>query len=97
MNNLKFRIKNVYSSKTITVKVVAASETDTVCSDTTSVSIIVEQCATFFMAALYNRAGHYTFALWFLSIFYRFSSPNLSCRRLDVYHTSTHGVALVRI
>ena len=26
-----------------------------------------------------------------------FSSPNLSCRRLDVYHTSTHGVALVRI
>jgi len=25
----------------------------------------------------------------FLSIF--FSSPNLSCRRLDVYHTSTHG------
>jgi len=25
------------------------------------------------------------------------SSPNLSGRRLDVYHTSTHGVALVRI
>jgi len=25
------------------------------------------------------------------------SSPNLSRRRLDVYHTSTHGVALVRI
>ena len=24
-----------------------------------------------------------------------FSSPNLSGRRLDVYHTSTHGVALV--
>jgi len=24
-------------------------------------------------------------------------SPNLGCRRLDVYHTSTHGVALVRI
>jgi len=23
--------------------------------------------------------------------------PNLSGRRLDVYHTSTHGVALVRI
>ena len=31
-----------------------------------------------------------------LSIFF-FSSPNLSCRRLDVYHTCTHGVALVRI
>ena len=26
-----------------------------------------------------------------------FSSPNLSHRRLDVYHTPTHGVALVRI
>jgi len=26
-----------------------------------------------------------------------FSSPNLSRRRLDVYHTSTHGVALMRI
>ena len=36
------------------------------------------------------------FALWFLSsfFFYLFSSPNLSDRRLDVYHTSTHGVAL---
>jgi len=28
---------------------------------------------------------------------YSFSSPNLSRRRLDVYHTSTHNVALVRI
>jgi len=31
------------------------------------------------------------------SFFYLFSSPNLSRRRLDVCHTSTHGVALVRI
>jgi len=31
------------------------------------------------------------------SLFFFFSSPNLSRRRLDVYHTSTHGVALVRI
>jgi len=31
------------------------------------------------------------------SIFYLFSSPVLSRRRLDVYHTSTHGVALVQI
>ena len=30
----------------------------------------------------------------YLSIFF-FSSPNLSGHRLDVYHTSTHGVALV--
>ena len=55
----------------------------------------------FVMAALRSRCGHYIFALWFLSIFYLssffYSSPNLSGRRLDVYHTSTHGVALVRI
>ena len=46
-----------------------------------------------FMATLCNRAGHYIFALWLLlsSIFF-FSSTNLSRRRLDVYHTSTHGV-----
>jgi len=50
----------------------------------------------FVMAALWNRAGYYIFALWFL-LFFFFSSPNLSRRRLDVYHTSTHGVALVRI
>jgi len=31
------------------------------------------------------------------SFFFFFSSPNLSGRRLDVYHTLTHGVALVRI
>jgi len=49
--------------------------------------------------ALYDVfCGHYIFALWFLSsIFFLYSSPNLSGRRLDVYHTSTHGVALVRI
>ena len=31
------------------------------------------------------------------SFFFLFSSPNLSGRRLDVYHTLAHGVALVRI
>jgi len=52
----------------------------------------------FIMAALWNTAGHYIFALWFLSFFFIFySSPNLSGRRLDVYHTSTHSVAPVRI
>jgi len=51
-----------------------------------------------FMVTLCNRADHYIFALWFLSsIFFFFSSPNLSGRRLDVYHTSAHGVALVWI
>jgi len=53
------------------------------------------------MAALRSRCGHYSFVLWFLlsSIYLPifFSPPNLSHRRLDVYHTSTHGVALVRV
>ena len=52
------------------------------------------------MVALCNRADHYIFALWFLSSIYHLffiSSPNLSGRRLDVYRTSTYGVALVRI
>jgi len=39
--------------------------------------------------------------LWFVLLssffFLLFSSPNLSRRRLCVCHTSTHGVALVRI
>ena len=48
------------------------------------------------MVALWNRADHHIFALWFLLSFF-LSSPNLSRRRLDVCHTSTHGVALVRI
>jgi len=56
----------------------------------------------FIMAALCNR-GAIIFlpCSFFLSIFFYLSffisSPNLSGRRLDVYHTSTHGVALVRI
>jgi len=44
------------------------------------------------MVALWNRAYHYIFALWFLLSFF-FFFPRL----LDVCHTSTHGVALVRI
>jgi len=47
------------------------------------------------MAALRNRTGHYIFALWFLVSFLFFSSPNLGGRRVNVYHTSTHGMALV--
>ena len=54
--------------------------------------------AAFVMVAVWNRTDHYIFALSFLlSFFFLFSSPNLSGRRLDVCHTSTHGVALVRI
>jgi len=51
------------------------------------------------MVALWNRADHYIFILSFVlsSFFLLFNSPNISRRRLDVCHTSTHGVALVRI
>ena len=49
-----------------------------------------------FIVTLCNRADHYIFALWFLLSFF-FCSPNLSHHRLDVCHTSTHGVALVQI
>jgi len=48
-----------------------------------------------FMATLHSRCGHYIFVLFF-SFFFS-SSPNLSGRRLDVYHTSTHDMVLVRI
>ena len=50
-----------------------------------------------FMVALSNRADNYIFALWFLSSSFFFSSPNLSGRILNVYHTSPQGVTLVRI
>jgi len=51
------------------------------------------------MAALCNRCGHYILPcdFYLLPFFLLFSSHNLSDRRLDVCHTSTHGVALVRI
>jgi len=53
-------------------------------------------CFTFVMVALCNRADHYIFMLWFVVVLLSFfSSPNLSSRRLDVYHTSAHGVVLV--
>jgi len=52
-----------------------------------------------FMVALCNRADHIYFhpVSFILLLLSFFSSPNLSGRRLDVHHTSAHGVALVRI
>jgi len=45
-----------------------------------------------------NWGSRHPIAAYYSLIFYLlFSSPNLSRRRLDIYHTSTHGVALVRI
>jgi len=62
---------------------------------------ILSDLLGFVMVALQNRADHYIFILSFvLSFFFLYiflSSPNLSRRRLDVCHASTHGVALVRI
>jgi len=51
------------------------------------------------MAALCNRGPLYfcpVISIVYLSSIF-FSSPNLSGHRSDLYHTSTHGVALVRI
>ena len=63
------------------------------CSEVTTLWRYRNECII--MVALCNRADHYIFALWFLSSSSFFlSSPNLSGRRLGVYHTSTHGVAL---
>ena len=53
-----------------------------------------------FMVALWNRETIYIFILFLLLLLLLssfFSSPNLSGRKLDVYHTLAHGVALVRI
>jgi len=45
-----------------------------------------------FMAALWNRAGHYIFALWFLlSSFFFLSSPNLSGHRHICFTSSSIG------
>ena len=57
-------------------------------------------CDLFVMAALCNRGAIIFLPCSFFPSFFLlsfFSSPNLSGRRSDVCHTSTHGVALVRI
>jgi len=51
------------------------------------------------MAALCNRQAiiFSSCGYYYLSSFFFFSSSNLSGRRLDVYNTWTHGVALVMV
>ena len=44
-------------------------------------------------AIIFSSCSFFFLSFYLLS----YSSPNLSSRRLDVYHTSTYGVALVRI
>jgi len=71
--------------------------------DITGCNVMGVCCAkkTLIMVALCNRADHYIFILFLSSFFFFllsfFSSPNLSGRKLDVYHTLAHDVALVRI
>ena len=55
------------------------------------------KCCIVVMVALCNRATIIFLPCGFYLSSFFFSSPNLSGRRLDVYHTSTHGVALLRI
>jgi len=47
------------------------------------------------MQTLHFLSRGFFYLLLLSSVF--FSSPNLSHHKLDIYHTSTHGVALVRI
>jgi len=62
------------------------------CAAVSACTLLVKKLHHFIMAAVWNRAGHYIFILWFLLLsFFLFSSPYLSLRRLDVcmpyYHT----------
>ena len=57
--------------------------------------IVINFSQRVIMATLCSRCRH-IFILWFLLSSF-LSLPNLSSRRLDVYHTSTPGVALVQI
>ena len=69
----------------------------------TYTELFMHDCSSFnsshiIMAALHSRCGHYIYVLWFLLLSSSFfSSPNLSRCRLDLCHTCTHGVALLRI
>jgi len=92
-----FPFKTVYSYRDLNPHLIRGSWGPPE-SSTQTASRSVQPClqGSLIMVALCNRADHYIFALWFLS-FFLFSSPNLSGPKWDVYHTSTHGVALVRI
>ena len=65
--------------------------------------MILLSVLVFYLWSPYGIGRPYIFSScdFYLSSFFLllsfFSSPNLSGHRLDLYHTSTHGVALVRI
>jgi len=54
-------------------------------------------CCLYCLWSPYGIGRPYIFSCCGLFFLLLFSSPNLSGRRLDVYHTLAHGVALVRI
>jgi len=58
-----------------------------------SVSVLLPPYVTG-QAIIFSSCGFFFLSSFFLVLF---SSPNLGRRRLDVYHTFTHDVALVRI
>ena len=92
LHDLPRPVQPPHSSRRIcemTAHVVAASP---------ALSTIITDFLPLIMVALCNRADHYIILLsgFYLSSFVFFPSPNLSGRTLLVYHTSKHGVALVR-
>jgi len=68
-----------------------------------SMGVYLGYCVQFFVfVLLWSPYGIGQTIIYFHAVvcsffFFFFSSPNLDRRRLDVCHTSTHGVALVRI
>ena len=85
----------VRTSSSITVRIISTASIDpaknAMCLQTTSKQTVL-------LWSPYGIGQTIIFSccnLFFLLLF--FSSPNLSRRRLDVCHTSTHGVALVWI
>jgi len=54
--------------------------------------ILVRVLANYGRPMEYGRPLYFCPVIFIFLPFYLFSSPNLSCRRLDIYHASTHGV-----
>ena len=102
--DVRLRGKPATASDAESDKLSAMSSTSSTSDDVRALNCFTSVVFYFtFMVALCIRADHYIFILFlsfFLSFFLSssfFSSPNLSGRRLDVYHTLAHGVALVQI
>jgi len=64
------------------------------CHDNSTTNIVAELSLLLLLSSLYGTRQTIIFSSRRLFSFFFFSSPNLSRSRLDVCHTSTHGVAL---